>query len=233
MWIINRTEVFLRMNDSIIDNFTFNDQILVDKYKLFLEEKSIAAILEQMAKASQYQVDFYQHMKPLIPLLNDSLSFFKMKYGLLTHDRLKIIDTNGNSHSLHDMPVKIKELIAAFLQVQKESIINFLVKIESKETPSLTINKNNVENTPLDSIPQEENHPIKVKKSKLDIKSIYGEDMIDLEQLCIIFDLSKRAAQSLREKGILPYTFFGNKYLFKVSDIRAVLDKNFHYPDSA
>jgi hypothetical protein len=68
-----------------------------------------------MSKASKYHLDFYQHIKPLIPLINESLTYFKMKYGLLTHDRLSIIDTEGYPHLVSEIPVKVKMTIAAFL----------------------------------------------------------------------------------------------------------------------
>ncbi|HNW83524.1 MAG TPA: hypothetical protein PKG52_11615, partial [bacterium] len=101
-----------------------------EKYRLSLKTKKKHSVIEQMTCASKCSKDFYEHMKPLLPLLNESLSYFKMKYGLLIHDRLTITDIDGHPYSLSEIPVKIKETIAAFLEVQREEIIDFSIIID-------------------------------------------------------------------------------------------------------
>ena len=46
------------------------------------------------------------------------------------------------------------------------------------------------------------------------------------EEVCKALSITPRALQYYRLSGIVPFTFIGNKVLFKEADIRRVLDSN-------
>lgn len=46
------------------------------------------------------------------------------------------------------------------------------------------------------------------------------------EEVCKALSITPRALQYYRLRGIVPFTFIGNKVLFKEADIRRVLDSN-------
>jgi hypothetical protein len=226
--IIDRTDVILKNNDSTVEFKTFNEQDVVAKFRLTFKNKKRFTVIEQMSWASKCGKDFYQHMKPLIPLLNESLSFFKMKYGLLTHDRLSIIDTDGHPYSWSDMPVKIKETIAAFLQVQREEIIDFLRIITLEElSVKMPVDEKDEDTTPSTTIDIETQKPTSTKKIP-EIKYVLGERLLDTEDLCTLLNYTPRAIQNLRNKELIPFTIIGNKFFYRVSDLKEISEKNYH-----
>ena len=214
--IIDRSDVILKNNGSIIEFKTFNEQDVIDKYKLFIVNKRRVAILEQMSKASKCRKDFYQHMKPLISLLNESLSFFKMKYGLLTHDRLSFTDTDGHPYLLSEIPFKVKETIAAFLQVQSDAIIDFLSVIEPKEITYKLPDEEKIKNSNTSVTTNIETQKPNSGKKIPEIKFVLGEQLLDTEDICTLLNYTPRAIQNLRNKELLPFTIIGNKFLIQI-----------------
>jgi hypothetical protein len=226
--IIDRTVAFIQIDDSIVEFKTFSDKVTIDKHRLCLGKKNMATILEQRDNAAKLKTDFYTHMKPIIPILDELLSRFKMKYGLLTHDRLEIIDTNGHPHSLHEMPVKIKEIISGYLEVQRDSIIDFKNKITPKEITSQPSMDEKVENTIPAIKPENEKPKSDSVKNYSSIEKAIGEKLLDTQDVCEILKYSPRGLQNLRKKGILPYIKIGNKILYKASDVKEVSDNYYH-----
>jgi hypothetical protein len=55
---------------------------------------------------------FSVYMSYLIPHLNSLLGSYKTKYGLLIHDKLLIIDTEGYTHSYNELSDETKESIS-------------------------------------------------------------------------------------------------------------------------
>jgi hypothetical protein len=181
-----------------------------------------------MSKASKCRKDFYQHMKPLIPLLNESLTFFKMKYGLLTHDRLTIIDTDGHPQLVSKVPINVKATIAAFLQVQREAIIDLLNIIDPKELSYKLPLDEKIENpTTTYTTNIETQKPTSTKKIP-EIKYVLGERLLDTEDVCTLLNYTPRAIQNLRNKELLPFTIIGNKFFYKVSDLKEIAERNYH-----
>ena len=50
---------------------------------------------------------------------------------------------------------------------------------------------------------------------------------LDTEELCIAMNISKRTAQVWRSKNVIAFSKIGRKYYYKLSDIKALLDKNY------
>src|ERR1700730_15571283 len=50
---------------------------------------------------------------------------------------------------------------------------------------------------------------------------------LDEQDILTATHISKRTLQKFRQKGILPYTRFGKKILYRQSDFLAILKKNF------
>ena len=52
------------------------------------------------------------------------------------------------------------------------------------------------------------------------------QDLLDNQAFCKKLSISKRTAQSYRDKKIISYTQIGSKILYKVSDVEAFLEKH-------
>lgn len=69
---------------------------------------------------------------------------------------------------------------------------------------------------------------LREKIEQPDNHSLFADDdgLIDNEVVCRYLNISKRTLQYYRERGILPYSFIGNKCYYKSEDIKTILDKN-------
>lgn len=54
-----------------------------------------------------------------------------------------------------------------------------------------------------------------------------GLNWIDGQEVRETLHISKRKLQTLRDNGTLPYSRVGGKLYYKVSDVKAVLDKSY------
>ncbi|MBN1185685.1 MAG: helix-turn-helix domain-containing protein [Bacteroidales bacterium] len=55
----------------------------------------------------------------------------------------------------------------------------------------------------------------------------FKECWIDGQDVMLALNISKRTLQSLRDKGILPYSRISGKFYYKVSDLEALLENNY------
>ena len=55
----------------------------------------------------------------------------------------------------------------------------------------------------------------------------FKESWIDGQDVILALNISKRTLQSLRDKGILPYSRINGKFYYKVSDMEALLENNY------
>jgi hypothetical protein len=55
----------------------------------------------------------------------------------------------------------------------------------------------------------------------------FKESWIDGQDVILALNISKRTLQSLRDKGILPYSRINGKFYYKVSDLEALLENNY------
>lgn len=60
--------------------------------------------------------------------------------------------------------------------------------------------------------------------------SLLGERYLTTEQVMTHFQISRRALQNYRDKGIIPYTSIGGTLLCPESKINKVLEKNYYKP---
>ncbi|MCC8089199.1 MAG: helix-turn-helix domain-containing protein [Rikenellaceae bacterium] len=60
------------------------------------------------------------------------------------------------------------------------------------------------------------------------IRPLNGERFLTNEQLYDLLHISKRTLQEYRDTGILNYIKLPGKILYKESDIRKLLEKNYH-----
>lgn len=60
--------------------------------------------------------------------------------------------------------------------------------------------------------------------------SLLGERYLTTEQVMTHFQISRRALQNYRDKGIIPYTFVGGTLLYPESKINEVLKRNYYKP---
>jgi hypothetical protein len=81
-----------------------------------------------------------------------------------------------------------------------------------------------------------ENDFREIKKELAEIKNIVsqvsrpstlGEQWLDVSDVCVALNISKRCCQNWRDQGILPFTQLGGKIYFKASDIDANMMKNY------
>lgn len=64
--------------------------------------------------------------------------------------------------------------------------------------------------------------------SKLDAQSAAPEEkFIDNADFIELMKISKRTAQSWRDEGIISFSQIGSKIYYRMSDIQAMLDKNY------
>jgi len=55
------------------------------------------------------------------------------------------------------------------------------------------------------------------------------ENWIDGQEVMLTMKISKRTLQTLRDSGVLPFSRINGKFYYKVSDIEAMLQKNYTY----
>lgn len=55
----------------------------------------------------------------------------------------------------------------------------------------------------------------------------FKDNWIDGQDVLFALNISKRTLQSLRDKGILPFSRIKGKFYYKVSDINSLLEKNY------
>ena len=65
---------------------------------------------------------------------------------------------------------------------------------------------------------------IEAVKKKFGI--VEKEKWMDVQEVCLALNISKRTLQSYREYGIIPCSFIGGKYMYKESDLVRVLTQN-------
>lgn len=69
---------------------------------------------------------------------------------------------------------------------------------------------------------------VKEINSKLDAQSATLEEkFIDNADFIELMKISKRTAQSWRDEGIISFSQIGSKIYYRMSDIQAMLDKNY------
>ena len=54
-----------------------------------------------------------------------------------------------------------------------------------------------------------------------------GEHFLTGKEVCELLYISPRTLQDYRDRGIIPYTQFAGKILYKVLDLERLLEKNF------
>lgn len=52
---------------------------------------------------------------------------------------------------------------------------------------------------------------------------------LDNQEFLQVMNISKRTAQLWRDTKVIPYSQIGAKIYYKISDIKALLEKNYHY----
>ncbi|MBF1608917.1 MAG: helix-turn-helix domain-containing protein [Prevotella sp.] len=55
-----------------------------------------------------------------------------------------------------------------------------------------------------------------------------GEHFLTSKEVCERLYISPRTLQDYRDKGIIPYTQFAGKILYKVSDLERLLEENYN-----
>ena len=55
-----------------------------------------------------------------------------------------------------------------------------------------------------------------------------GEHFLTGKEVCERLYISPRTLQDYRDKGIIPYTQFAGKILYKVSDLESLLEENYN-----
>ena len=55
-----------------------------------------------------------------------------------------------------------------------------------------------------------------------------GENFLTGKEVCERLYISPRTLQDYRDKGIIPYTQFAGKILYKVSDLERLLEENYN-----
>jgi len=56
----------------------------------------------------------------------------------------------------------------------------------------------------------------------------FSENWIDGQEIMLSLKISKRTLQSLRDSGTLPFSRLNGKFYYKVSDLEAMLQKNYN-----
>ncbi|MDD4156434.1 MAG: helix-turn-helix domain-containing protein [Candidatus Cloacimonetes bacterium] len=70
---------------------------------------------------------------------------------------------------------------------------------------------------------------IKTELAKLVLNSP-GKTFYDVQEFCILFNISKRTLSNWRNNKLIPYSRIGNKYYFKREDVEKLIDR-FYNPD--
>lgn len=52
-----------------------------------------------------------------------------------------------------------------------------------------------------------------------------SEKWLDAQDVCLALNISKRALQTYRDKGMIPYSNIGGKFFYKETDIRQILEE--------
>lgn len=83
-------------------------------------------------------------------------------------------------------------------------------------------------------IPENEFQALKIEISEIKNllisskqKTSLSESWLDVSDVCIALNISKRCCQNWRDQRILPFTQLGGKIYFKATDIEAHLMKNY------
>ena len=62
-----------------------------------------------------------------------------------------------------------------------------------------------------------------VKKKFGSVEKEKWMDAQNIQEVCLVLNISKRSLQSYREYGIIPCSFIGGKYVYKESDLARIL----------
>ena len=66
-------------------------------------------------------------------------------------------------------------------------------------------------------------------KSAIDLKQKQpSEQFLDNQQFIDTMKVSKRLAQSWRDEGVISFSKIGNKIYYKLSDVEALMQKNYN-----
>jgi len=55
----------------------------------------------------------------------------------------------------------------------------------------------------------------------------FNENWVDAQEVMLSLHISRRTLQSLRDKGILPYSRINGKLYYKMSDVESLLESNY------
>lgn len=53
------------------------------------------------------------------------------------------------------------------------------------------------------------------------------KEWLDVQEVCLLLNVSKRTLQSYRDNGMISFSKFGGKVFFKASDIQKTLNTNY------
>lgn len=65
-----------------------------------------------------------------------------------------------------------------------------------------------------------------VRQLSLNERNPLGDTYLDTDEVCDLLKICKRTLQKHRDEASISYIQFGGKTLYKLSDIKEVLDKN-------
>ena len=65
-----------------------------------------------------------------------------------------------------------------------------------------------------------------LRKISLNERNPLGDTYLDTDEVCDLLKICKRTLQKHRDEASISYIQFGGKTLYKLSDIKEVLDKN-------
>ena len=68
------------------------------------------------------------------------------------------------------------------------------------------------------------NNQVNSLKTKTEEKRLKA--WIDINEVCIILNVSVRTVQSYRDKGLLAYSQVGTKYFYKSEDVESLISNN-------
>lgn len=70
-----------------------------------------------------------------------------------------------------------------------------------------------------------------IERKSGEVKPDPENEWLDNQELCLLLKISKRTAQNYRDQRILGCSKFGSKVYYRLSDVHAVLNKNYTPPN--
>lgn len=218
---VNRAEILVNVTDTAFTFLSFNNHFTIAKYNLYLEDLHNMVYVEHLTNFGDMNSnDLPEYRNGLTNQFTQFFSSYLVTDGLYTHKRIRISDINDNHYNYEKLPLEIKQTISSFLLANKDAMIRFIDLLRSNHTEQST-------ELVTETVETYRYNPTGKKKIYPDVKLPDGDYLLDNEDVCRLLKISKRTLQYYRDTGKLPFTKFGSKFYYKLSDILAIINNNY------